>query len=455
MIKEISTDFDSFELYLLFQNAPYSFFLDSGMNHEDLGRFSFIGADPFVVFKSKGENIVLMEKGAGQKRYRGNPFDELQQLLNAYQHPEREFLPFIGGAVGYFAYDLCHFIEDLPRRAVDDMHLPDCYMGLYDSIVAVDHLTKKTYIAALGIREAAPAVIQKIEQKILSHRHVRPMLNVKKKQRSPRFTSNFTKEAYVKAIEKIREYISNGDIYQANMTQRFECELQETPLELYAKLRHINPAPFASYLDFGEGRIVSSSPERFLRIQDRVIETRPIKGTRPRGKTQAEDLANRAELVKSEKDRAELLMIVDLERNDLGKIAKIGTVQVPELFHVETYATVHHLVATITAEIREEYGIIDCIKAMFPGGSITGAPKIRSMEIIDELEPTQRNIYTGSIGYIGLNGDADLNIAIRTIICKDNRAYFQAGGGIVWDSDPVLEYEESLHKIQAHIHAMM
>ncbi len=437
MIKEISTGLDSFELYLLFCDTPYSFFLDSGMNHENLGRFSFLGADPFMVFKSKGENISLMEKNAGTRCYTGNPFDELQKLLEVYHQPERECLPFIGGAVGYFAYDLCHFVEKLPRRAVDDMHIPDCYMGLHDGIVVIDHLTGKTYIAALGIQEDSSTVIQRIESKILSRHDTRPALKVKKKRRVPKFTSNFTKEAYVKAIEKIREYIAAGDIYQANMTQRFECELEETPLELYAKLRQMNPAPFASYLDFGEGRIVSSSPERFIRIQDRIIETRPIKGTRPRGSTPEEDRANRKELVNSEKDRAELSMIVDLERNDLGKIAKTGTVHVSEVFVVETYATVHHLVATIMAEIREECHIIDCIKAMFPGGSITGAPKIRAMEIIDELEPTQRNVYTGSIGYIGFNGDADLNIAIRTILCKDTMACFQAGGGIEWDSDPV------------------
>lgn len=207
-------------------------------------------------------------------------------------------------------------------------------------------------------------------------------------------------------------------------------------------------------MDFGEGAIVSSSPERFIKVEDGIIETRPIKGTRPRGATPEEDKINREELLASEKDRSELLMIVDLERNDLGRIAKTGTVKVPELFVLEEYATVYHLVSTVVAEVKEECDAVDILEATFPGGSITGAPKIRAMEVIDELEPTQRNIYTGSIGYIGFNGDIDLNIVIRTVLCKDNKAYFQVGGGIVWDSDPEMEYQESLDKAKAQMMAL-
>lgn len=276
-------------------------------------------------------------------------------------------------------------------------------------------------------------------------------IDTSKRFKTAKITSNFTKEQYINAIEKIREYIRSGDIYQANMTQRFQCTTEENPFDIYSKLRKINPAPFASFMDFGEGHIVSSSPERFIKIKNRYIETRPIKGTCPRGKNHREDLKNKKELLASEKDKAELLMIVDLERNDIGKIAKPGTVKVTELFHLETYSTVHHLVSTVIGEIDDNYDTIDCIKETFPGGSITGAPKIRSMEIIDELEPTQRNIYTGSIGYIGFDGDVDLNIAIRTIVCKGNKAYFQVGGGITWNSNANLEYEETLHKAKALI----
>src|SRR3712207_514521 len=270
----------------------------------------------------------------------------------------------------------------------------------------------------------------------------------------PILVSNFTKEGYIEAIEKIRNYIKCGDIYQANMTQRFQCDINEEPYDIYARLRKINPAPFASFMDFKDGYIVSSSPERFIKIKDRYIETRPIKGTCPRGKSPEEDKKNKEGLLSSEKDKAELLMIVDLERNDIGKISKPGSVKVTELFHLETYPTVHHLVSTVVGEIKDELDVVDCIKETFPGGSITGAPKIRSMEVIDELEPNQRNIYTGSIGYIGFNGDADLNIAIRTIICKDKKAYFQVGGGITWNSNAELEYQETLHKAKALIEVL-
>jgi para-aminobenzoate synthetase component 1 len=234
-----------------------------------------------------------------------------------------------------------------------------------------------------------------------------------------------------------------------NLTQRFEADLKTHPRCLYQVLRKINPAPFAAFIDFGEVKIVSSSPERYLKLVNRHVEARPIKGTMPRGKTPQEDKKNRRILENSEKDKSELLMIVDLERNDLGRVSKAGSVKVTELFKLEVYPTVFHLVSTITSELREDKDAVDLIKASFPGGSITGAPKIRAMEIIDELEPTARGVYTGSIGYIGFNGDMDLNIAIRTFVYKNGKVYFQAGGGIVWDSDNASEYEETFHKAAA------
>ncbi|MDP2844225.1 MAG: aminodeoxychorismate synthase component I, partial [Acetobacterium sp.] len=315
------------------------------------------------------------------------------------------------------------------------------------------HKEGKTYLAALGIEENEADIVSRLAAKFVGD----PKLAIRsdfKINENVTFRGNFTKPEYLKALDAVHEYILAGDIYQTNLTQRFDADLQISPLELYSELRKINPAPFASYIDFGEGQIVSSSPERFILVQGRNIETRPIKGTMPRGKTAEEDAANRETLVNSEKDKAELLMIVDLERNDLGKIAKTGTVKVPELFKLETYQTVFHLVSTVTAELKDDLDAIDCVKATFPGGSITGAPKIRAMEIIDELEPTQRNIYTGSIGYIGFNGDLDLNIAIRTIVCKDGKGYFQVGGGIVWDSDNESEYQETFDKGRALMDAL-
>lgn len=453
IIRKIYTKLDSFQLYTIFRDRPYSFFLDSGMDHGKLGKYSFIGFDPLLVFKSKDDKIDITE-GEQTNTYYGNPLDKLKEIFAQYKMNYRTEIPFVGGLVGYLSYDLCHYIEKLPRIAVDDVQIPDCYFGIYDGVIIIDHQEDTVYIAALGIRGSAVQRVDSIEKMIVTAEQSGVSVQVEMNPQKIDFKANMSKEMYLKAIQKIREYIRAGDIYQANFTQRFECTFEGAPYDLYAKLRTINPAPFASLINFGEGMIVSSSPERFIQIKDRIIETRPIKGTRPRGKTPEEDQKNRQDLLTSEKDQAELLMIVDLERNDLGRVSKTGTVKVTELFHLEEYATVYHLVSTIVGEMREDCDVVDCIKAAFPGGSITGAPKIRAMEIIDELEPTQRNIYTGSIGYIGFNGDTDLNIVIRTIVCKDGKAYFQVGGGIVWDSDAEMEYEETLHKGRALFKAL-
>lgn len=451
LVKKIDTKLNSFQLYTIFKDRKDSFFLDSGMDSEKLGQFSFIGFDPIALFKSKDREIVIKRDGV-ETVSKGNPFDELQKLIAEYKVDYITDIPFVGGAVGYFSYDLCHHVEKLPRTAIDDVDIPDAYFGIYDGIIAIDHRggSDDVYIASLGIKSDEEELYLEILEAIEKGESEGVDIVLPEKKKKSEFKSNFaSKEEYKSAIEKVRAYIKTGDIYQANLTQRFETTIEETPYELYGKLRSINPAPFASYLNLDGFQIVSSSPERFIKLRDGMIETRPIKGTIPRGKTEEEDRKNREQLLSSEKDKAELLMIVDLERNDLGRVAKTGTVKVTELFHLEEYATVYHLVSTIVAELREDCDAIDCVKATFPGGSITGAPKIRAMEVIDELEPTQRNIYTGSIGYIGFNGDMDLNIVIRTVVCKGDKAYFQVGGGITWDSDPQLEYEETLHKAKA------
>jgi para-aminobenzoate synthetase component I len=446
IIEKIKTNYTAFELFHAFENEPYSFLLDSSMKNEKLGRYTFMGSNPFIVFKSKNQNITIEENNSTTSLV-GNPFEILKELMGKFKTEDKNELPFLGGAVGYFAYNMGHHIEKLPSTAVDDVEIPDSCFGFYDSIIAIDHQTKETYIVAAGINEKPETAIENLNRKLKSITAL-SLVN-KEGEVCSEIQSNFTKEAYLKAVQRIKDYIRSGDIYQANLTQRFKCYTEEAPFSIYSRLRQLNPAPFACFMNFGEGHILSSSPERFLKIQDNMIETRPIKGTRPRGKTADEDKANKEELLSSEKDKSELLMIVDLERNDLGKVSKTGTVKVPELFYPEEYATVHHLVATVTGEMQDGLEPIDVIQAAFPGGSITGAPKIRAMEIIDELEPTQRNIYTGSIGYLGFNGSIDFNIAIRTIVMKEGTAYFQAGGGIVWDSDPELEYEETLHKAKA------
>ena len=455
LLKEISTDLNSFELYTIFKDEQYSFFLDSGMDHSGLGEFSFIGADPFLVFKSKDDDIEITRDGKTEKRT-GNPFDEIKKILAEFKMEYDSEIPFVGGAVGYLSYDLCHHIENLPRTAVDDVNVPDMYFGLYDGVVCIDHRgdTDKVYVASLGIVDSEEKIVESLREKITKAEAEGIVIQLPATTVKKEFKSNFTRDEFVNSVRKVQDFIKSGDIYQANLTQRYSCDLEETPYELYGKLREINPAPFATFMDFGEGHIVSSSPERFIKLRDNIIETRPIKGTRPRGKNPEEDLMYREELINSEKDKAELLMIVDLERNDLGKIAKTGTVEVTELFKLEAYSTVYHLVSTVVAEVKDECDVVDCIVATFPGGSITGAPKIRAMEVIDELEPTQRNIYTGSIGYIGFNGDMDFNIVIRTVVCKDNKAYFQVGGGMTWDSDAEMEYQETLDKAKALMDAL-
>ncbi len=449
-ITEINTPLSAEEIFIIFREREYLFFLDSGIQFFKRGRFSFIGFEPFLIFKSKNNKIEIINYNERQN-YSGNQLENLKDILDYYcVQNYNSHLPFVGGAVGFFSYDLAHEIEKLPRTAIDDTDVPDIYLSFYNEVIIIDKHTNKIYISDSGFSNDKGKKKEEIIKCIKKAEKDRSFLKIyNNRGRNIKITSNFTKTEYIKAIKKIRNYILDGDIYQANLTQRFECQITENPIDLYLKLRRKNPAPFAGYIDFGDGKIISSSPERFIKKENKKIQMCPIKGTMPRGKTKEEDERYKIKLLNSEKDKSELLMIVDLERNDIGRIAKPGSVQVVDLFELEKYATVFHLISTIEATLKEGVDFIDCINATFPGGSITGAPKIRAMEIIDELEPTQRNVYTGSFGYIGFNGDCDLNIVIRTILCKDKKAYFQVGGGIIWDSDPELEFEETLHKGKA------
>ncbi|RQD73752.1 MAG: aminodeoxychorismate synthase component I [Halanaerobium sp. MSAO_Bac5] len=450
LIKKLQTDLKPFEVFKIFAQEEQPIFLDSSDKYKKLGQYSIISFNPFLRMKSKN-NKVLIEQD--NKRIESKePMKHLQNYLKKYQKNYQSDLPFIGGAVGHFSYDLCHHFEELPRTAVDDLNIPDLNLGFYNGGIVYNHQTEKYFITDAQINSNAKKRVETIIRKI--KRAKIPKLKTKAAKKDIQIKSNLSKKEYFTAIDKLKKYIENGDIYQANMTQRFETELQEEPLVLYSKLREVNPAPFAAYLDFGDYQILSSSPERFIRCKNNKLFTRPIKGTRPRGKNKAEDMKLKKELINSEKDKAELLMIVDLERNDFSKIAKTGTVKVPELFVVEKYPTVFHLVSQVECELDEKYDAVACIKNTFPGGSITGAPKIRAMEIIDELEPTQRNIYTGSIGYLDFNGNMDLNIVIRTMLIKNKKVYFQVGGGIVWDSNAAAEYQESLDKGKALVEAL-
>ena len=394
-------------------SEPYGFWLDSAMAGGPLGRQSFWGAEPAVVLRSRGRCVEVERMRGGTSRFEGDPFDALRELLGEWRNKRR------GAAVGYFGYGLKRHIELLPDTVEDDLGLPECHLAFYDRINMIEPHSL-----------APPPPVPSSPPQFCG------------------LDSNFTRDVYESSVRRALEYIEAGDVYQVNLSQRFQAACPADPLDVYLCLRAQSPAPFGAYLKYPDYDVLSSSPERFLRYEprDRTIETRPIKGTRPRGLCADSDRTLARELLTSEKDRAENIMIVDLERNDLGRVAEIGSVTVDGLFHLETYATVHHLTSTVRARLRQDRDVVDLLRAAFPGGSITGAPKIRAMQIIDELEPVARGVYTGAIGYLGFDGAMDLNIAIRTIVIKDGRASFHVGGGIVADSQPTLEYEETLHK---------
>jgi len=455
LVKKILSPLSTIEVFEKLKDLPYSFLLDSGIDPLGLGRYSFLGAEPFLVFKAKGEQCQIIT-GDDCEEIQANPFKLLKQLLIKYNMPKDLRLPpFLGGAVGYFAYNLGEQLESLPTMTEDDLAIPDCILGFYHWVLIYDHVDKVWFASATGLPEEHTTERQlKAELQLARLRELLQSTPERtgecpSKAAVLELEANFSPEGYRKAVQRAKDYIAAGDIFQVNLSQRFTAPLPTTPFELYKALRDINPAPFASYLNYPEVIVASASPERYLLLKGKKVETRPIKGTRPRGSDQASDLANREELLNSTKDRAELVMIIDLERNDLGRVCEMGSVKVPDLIRLEEYATVFHLVSTVEGTLPQDKDIVDLLEASFPGGSITGAPKIRAMEIIEELEPVKRGIYTGSIGYISFNGDADLNIVIRTYIIKDGRVHYQVGGGIIADSDPQAEYLETLTKGKA------
>jgi para-aminobenzoate synthetase component I len=464
LIEELRTGFSSIELFERISKMANSFFLDSAMAPEKTGRFSFMSYDPFLVFSSRGELVKIKENGR-TIFFKGNPFDVLAGYLERYKVDSPVLgLPCLGGAIGYLSYDLGRFIENLPANASDDLALPESCLGFYDVIIIADNLTGRTYLLSTGFPET-----ENIQRQIRAKERIQEFKEqisagsgtTRKEPQSPEgciksgvLKSNFTRSEYIRAVEKARRYIIEGEIYEVNLSQRFEAPFAGDPFNLYRSLREINPAPFASYLNFEEVRVVGSSPERFLQLQGNRIETRPIKGTIRRGKNAGDDEANSKWLVNSEKNQAENMMIADLERNDLGRVCRTGTVKVIEFAALEKFPTVFHLTTTIEGYLKEGVARIDLLKASFPGGSITGAPKIRAMEIIEELEPTRRSIYTGSIGYFGFDGSMDLNIVIRSFLVKNKKVYFQVGGAVVFDSDPEEEYSETLNKGRALFRAL-
>ena len=439
-------------LYPLLAPRRHESLLLSGGTHP-LSQRSYIGLDPFLVFTSRGRSVALEgPRGTKTREHDGEPFLTLSHLSRLYRKTAGPgFPPFWSGAIGFLGYELGRRLEKLPGSTLDDLGLPDLCLAFYRHLLSYSHRLQTYTLCGCDLLGEGSGPREEVL------RRLRRALETGERQGpgSPAFApstlpfrlqSNFSRSGYLSAIRRVQEYICEGDIYQANLSQRFQTPFNGDPYGLFLKLFEINPAPFFAYLDCGPFQVISSSPERFLHLRDGLVETRPIKGTLPRGRTPEEDVANRDSLPKSEKNRAELAMITDLLRNDLGRVSEYGSVHVADPVHLETYTNVFHLVSIVRSRLAQGKDAIDLIRATFPGGSVTGCPKIRSMQIIEELEPTVRSVYTGSIGYLGLDGALDLNIAIRSLLLKNEVLSFQVGGGIVYDSDPEAEYEETLHK---------
>jgi para-aminobenzoate synthetase component 1 len=448
-----------------FLGQPWLLLLDSASagvatpDGRSLGRYSFLAADPVAVVRSRGSAVQVLEGGD----WRPSEHDALEVARGWLRERRASHVPglppFQGGVAGYIGYDYGAVLERIPPTRYDDLALPDVVLGLYDWVIAWDHHTGAAWLISIGARERRDQVLERLRStEAQSASPAVPAAEPWPRGASaPAYASDagaelglrstFTYRGYLDAVARVREYIVAGDIFQANLSQRFQATLREPPFALYRRLRRRNPAPFAAYLAYGDVTVLSASPERFLRLEPGgEVETRPIKGTRPRGLGPMHDAALGRALAESEKDRAENVMIVDLLRNDLSRVCRAGTVRVPELFALEQHPTVHHLVSTVVGELGPDADAVDLVRAAFPGGSITGAPKVRAMEIIAELEPTRRGVYCGSIGYLSATGAMDTSIVIRTFVLRDGELYFQAGGGIVADSDPELEYRETLDK---------
>jgi len=455
-------DLDALQIYQNMGNQTPACLLESIKGPDRVSRYSFMATQPFLVFEAKGHHIKLTE-GHRCTPTVGNPIKMLSKLMTRFYVSRPPGLPsFFGGAIGFFSYALVHLFEDLPRKAPDDLHLPDLLLAFFETVVVIDHVERALYLIFCPTPEKfwqsdreqlyrhAQEILQEMDSKLLRPHFICSPDLLNEQPIVASLEANLTQEEYIERVKRCQAYIAQGDIFQANLSLRFSAPLQACPpLRLYSILRKVNPSPFGAFLDLGKLHLISSSPERLVRVSGRYVETRPIAGTRPRGRDTTEDHRMTVDLLTNMKERAEHLMLVDLERNDLGKVCQYGSIKVDEFMVTEQYSHVMHIVSNIQGKLREDVTCLDVLQAVFPGGTITGVPKVRCMEIIDELEPVARGPYTGSIGYISFAGDMDLNIVIRSFLIMENTAYFQVGAGIVADSDPVREYQECLYKAEA------
>ena len=441
--------------------SEYAYILES-VEKGQLGRYSFLGTEPYLVLRCKGDKAEILK---GEKyepaTFKGrDPLSLLKECMDKYKAPPDENLPpFYGGAVGYFSYDMVRFFEKLPDDNADDLTLPDLYFILTDVVLIFDHSSSSIKIVSNAQVEENPdaayqSAIDKIERMIQHLNKEEPKQHIQETPLETGIESNFTKEDFCNAVRKAKEYIRKGDIFQVVLSKRTKKALNTSPLSIYQALRKINPSPYMFYLKFGDTHLVGSSPEILVRTCGDEVTIRPIAGTRKRGKTPAEDKELEKSLLADEKERAEHLMLVDLGRNDLGRIAKVGTVKVDEFMTVERYSHVMHIVSNVRGKLESGRDSFDVLRASFPAGTVTGAPKIRAMEIIDELEPIRRGPYAGAVGYFSFSGNMDTCITIRTIVIKENEMYVQAGAGIVADSVPETEFQETANKAQALLKAI-
>ncbi|HEY8118799.1 MAG TPA: aminodeoxychorismate synthase component I [Methylophilaceae bacterium] len=431
---------DSSALFAHIAHEPWAVFLDSGQPVSQYGRYDIMAARPFITLSTSGAHTEI-HNASGTAVSGDDPFLLLKQALQPYQEPACE-LPFCGGAIGYFGYDLARKVEQLPNLATDAEHIPQMMVGIYDWAVVVDHREQRAWLLSNAKCE------QTCEQwQALCDLFERPASRHEGKfEVTSKLVSNMDMDSYAEAFSKIQQYIFDGDCYQVNLAQRFSAKASGDAWTAYLRLREISPAPFMAYMNMPGVQVLSASPERFLQLKGTHVETRPIKGTRPRSDSQQVDIDNANELKASLKDRAENLMIVDLLRNDISKSCTNGSVRADRLFALESFANVHHLVSTVTGKLAPGMTALELLRGCFPGGSITGAPKLRAMQIIEELEPHRRGVYCGAIGYIGFDGNMDSNIAIRTAVYSEGEIRFWAGGGVVADSEMQKEYSETLDK---------
>ena len=438
-------------------------FLQSAMVDPREERYSFATADPFLVFRSDGTRCRLSSE-KGTSILFGNPWEIVDGLMARYELLDEFDFPFpLGGCFGFWGYELKNFVEPrLRRRAVNDLELPECHLGFYDSLVVYDHQLAKTWIISTGLRPDGTRCLAWAQERAREWemRLQRTKSSASSERRAAKsepsvaYSSNLSREQFLRMVEKAQRYIRAGDIYQVNLSQRLSASLPFSAAQFYRRLTERSPAPFAAFYDAGEFQLASSSPELFLRMSGPWIRTRPIKGTRPRSSDPVRDAQLCYELQTSPKEMSELVMITDLLRNDLGRVCEYGTVQVPELVRLERFPQVQHLVSRIEGRLRNEVTHFRALCHCFPGGSVTGAPKVRAMEIIDELEPITRGPYTGCLGYVGFNRESQLSILIRTAVCQKRRVFFNVGAGIVSDSQPEAEYDETIAKAAGFLLAL-